>query len=381
MIWSRSNGSVSAVPLGEAFKSLLTGEGLGPERMATSATSQFLLQYAPSAPGGVARPLDLPNTVLAGAFGDMPGAVAAAQLSSDQDAAAPATPTLPPPNNQAIPPPPPPPGGNQGLPPPPPPAVAAAATPTATLPTAAAAVPPPPPAAGAAAGVPAPGAVPGVPAPGAPVPGAPVPGAPAPGAAGAAAPTNADRCYNDEQITFSPADPRVSNEMLVAVTSSRPHPYGRLAGTEKTTFVRERPGQLGYVWEWTIALTWPGRHEYTFYVDSTIPCKTIEITVRQALATRTPTPYAFNGDNGNSNSNNNGNSNSNGNSNDNSNGADLYNCNAFVSQQQAQAVLRADPSDPNRLDTENNQSRDGIACYPGFPYANLATDYTPVPVP
>ncbi|MAG36010.1 MAG: hypothetical protein CL878_07190 [Dehalococcoidia bacterium] len=37
---------------------------------------------------------------------------------------------------------------------------------------------------------------------------------------------------------------------------------------------------------------------------------------------------------------------------------DVFNCNAFSSQAQAQAVLRADPSDPNRLDGD----RDGLAC-------------------
>jgi hypothetical protein len=37
---------------------------------------------------------------------------------------------------------------------------------------------------------------------------------------------------------------------------------------------------------------------------------------------------------------------------------DAYNCANFSSQAQAQAVLRADPSDPNRLDADN----DGIAC-------------------
>ncbi|MDO8670176.1 MAG: excalibur calcium-binding domain-containing protein [Dehalococcoidia bacterium] len=37
---------------------------------------------------------------------------------------------------------------------------------------------------------------------------------------------------------------------------------------------------------------------------------------------------------------------------------DCYNCDAFVSQAQAQALLRAAPSDPNRLDTD----KDGIAC-------------------
>ena len=37
---------------------------------------------------------------------------------------------------------------------------------------------------------------------------------------------------------------------------------------------------------------------------------------------------------------------------------DAYNCPKFASQTQAQAVLRADPSDPNRLDAD----KDGIAC-------------------
>jgi hypothetical protein len=37
---------------------------------------------------------------------------------------------------------------------------------------------------------------------------------------------------------------------------------------------------------------------------------------------------------------------------------DRYNCADFASQAQAQAVLRADPTDPNRLDGD----ADGIAC-------------------
>ncbi len=37
---------------------------------------------------------------------------------------------------------------------------------------------------------------------------------------------------------------------------------------------------------------------------------------------------------------------------------DRYNCSAFASQADAQAVLRADPRDPNKLDAD----RDGIAC-------------------
>ena len=37
---------------------------------------------------------------------------------------------------------------------------------------------------------------------------------------------------------------------------------------------------------------------------------------------------------------------------------DAFNCGDFASQAAAQAVLRADPTDPNRLDTD----RDGVAC-------------------
>jgi micrococcal nuclease len=40
------------------------------------------------------------------------------------------------------------------------------------------------------------------------------------------------------------------------------------------------------------------------------------------------------------------------------NQGDRYNCPDFQSQADAQSVLRADPSDPNRLDTD----RDGVAC-------------------
>ena len=49
---------------------------------------------------------------------------------------------------------------------------------------------------------------------------------------------------------------------------------------------------------------------------------------------------------------------------------DRYNCKDFASQAQAQAVLRADPRDPNRLDRD----RDGIACEKNPP----PRDMTPV---
>lgn len=191
----------------------------------------------------------------------------------------------------------------------------------------------------------------------------------------------ADPCYGDELITYSPETPRIGNELLIAVTSAHPHPYGRLAGTERTTFVRERAGQRGYVWEWTVQPSYPGQHEYIFYVDSTVPCQQIQLRVLQSLATRTPTPTKTPRPyNWSSSSNDNGNNNGNDNNFDNnvSNtsfvyapvidpagyvtpGQDIYDCSTFQSQSQAQRVLRYDPSDPNRLDSEDGFV-DGIAC-------------------
>jgi hypothetical protein len=361
MVWSRSTGSVTAIPLGETFRQVLTGDGLGPERTAAAAGSPFLMQVKTASPNGVARPGDLPNTVLSTAFTAGNPSINAAQLSSDPYGTQTPTPTSPV-------------AAQTNLNPPPPPPPAALATVTPTLAGAIGAVPPPP------------GAVTG--------------GSTTTGAV-AAAPTGTDACYHDEQITFAPAEPRVNNEVLIAVTSSRPHPYGRLAGTEKTTFVRERTGQLGYVWEWTVALSYPGRQKYTFYVDSTVPCKEIELTVRQALTTPTQTPTKtatpWGWDNGNSNNNNN---NSNGNSNDNGSSnltyprvnaasyftnppTDMVNCVSLGSQYNAQQVLRYGVQtllvgDPNLLDSEDGVI-DGVACST-FDYGVYSNDDDTTPV-
>lgn len=53
---------------------------------------------------------------------------------------------------------------------------------------------------------------------------------------------------------------------------------------------------------------------------------------------------------------------------------DAYNCAHFKSQAEAQAVLRADPSDPNRLDTDRPRP-DGIAC------ENNPPPFDQIPVP
>ena len=107
-----------------------------------------------------------------------------------------------------------------------------------------------------------------------------------------------DLCYGDEQILFAPDTPRVGSDLVITVSSAHSHPYGRLAGTERTTFVREHPGQLGTVWEWTVSPTAPGEHEYTYYVDSTIPCAKVRLRVQQALGSVSTSSSS--GDNGSS---------------------------------------------------------------------------------
>jgi hypothetical protein len=339
MTWDAATGTVSAVPLGEVFRAVLTGEGLSPELTAQAAPSPFYRQFDPALPGGVARPSDLPDTVLTGAFSSVSNN-AIADLAS-QGTPFP-TPGMPP-----------------GLP------STASTVGTAT-----------------------------------PTPYAGLPDSGLPGTATTASPLGSgpagpDLCYGDEQITYSPTEPRAGNELLIAVTSSRPHPYPRLAGTERTQFVRERPGQSGYVWEWTIQLTYPGDQDYTFYVDSTVPCQKTRIRIRTQLATKVPTPYNYNP------SSNNNNNNGNNNGNDNISRApsidptayvgrgDAYDCRSFASQAQAQAILRADPADPNRLDIDN----DGVACEEyenSYPYPHdvdespvvritSTTTFTPVP--
>jgi hypothetical protein len=205
MEFDQPTGQVQTVPLGEAFKAILTGQNLTPDLATDAQSSPFFRQYSLTAPNGLAQPNLLPDTEMSGAF----------QPDGQSAAAAP----------------------------PPAQAGSATATPTSTTSGQAAAGP--------------------------------------------------DQCAGDEQMTFVPGDPRAGTELLIAVSSSRRHAYPKLTGTEKTTFSLERQGQLGHVWEWTVQLTYPGDHEYTFYVDSTMPCKALTLRVRSALATSTPEPYDY----------------------------------------------------------------------------------------
>ncbi|MCC6177051.1 MAG: hypothetical protein IT305_17215 [Chloroflexi bacterium] len=307
MTYDARTGVVETLPLGQVFKAVVTGQNLPPDLEAAARQSPFYRQFDPNAPGSVARPAALADTNLADAF--LPDGTTAAAVAQQQSPPPwwELTPTVTP-NGYQPPAPPPPytfPGGNAGYPTPTmtpygyqaPPGYAGFQTPTATP-------------YGYQAGYPTPNT------------GFPV------GAATTGTP-GSDPCYGDEQMTYVPETPRVGNDLIVAISSARPHPYGRLMGTERAEKLGDRPGQLGWVQEWKIVPSYPGDHEYTFYVDSTIPCKKIQLKVEKALATRTPTPtktpkpYYYNG-----NSNGNDNSNSNGNANNNSNftsgTADVY---------------------------------------------------------
>lgn len=62
---------------------------------------------------------------------------------------------------------------------------------------------------------------------------------------------------------------------------------------------------------------------------------TVPLTAQESAPTFDPSPYIGQGD--------------------------AFNCADFVSQADAQAVLRADPTDPNQLDTDRPHP-DGVAC-------------------
>lgn len=99
-------------------------------------------------------------------------------------------------------------------------------------------------------------------------------------------------CQGDELMTFAPGAPVLGNELLIAVTSAKTHQYVRLTGLLNPTFLREREGQRGWVWEWTTTLSFPGRHDFTFYVDSTVVCTANYVVVSPAPGAVTATPTA-----------------------------------------------------------------------------------------
>jgi hypothetical protein len=186
-----------ALLLADYFKAILTGEPLPPDLWEAAVSSRFYRQYDPSAPLGVARPADLPDTNLREAF---PASVL-----------------------QRI---------------------------------------------------------------------ASMPPAPTP-----IRPLGPATCLGDEQMHFSPAVPVVGNDILILVTSAASHQHVRLTSPLNPTFVREREGHRGRVWEWTTRASFRGQVEFTFHVDSTVVCAANSVTVlphpgtpdAAPASTRTPT--------------------------------------------------------------------------------------------
>ena len=70
-------------------------------------------------------------------------------------------------------------------------------------------------------------------------------------------------CEGDEHVSFAPYRPYVGQTVLIAVTSRRPHVGVWLSGIPLPTLIREREGQLGWVWDFVVALDQPGWHEFT----------------------------------------------------------------------------------------------------------------------
>ena len=296
MAFDAASAVVETVPLGETFRAILTGEGIPGDLIASAQSSPYYAQFQPSAVNAIARPEALPDSSLAGAF-QVSGSAGFTSAAAGQTGAQPPYPTYDPYATPSATPW----GGTSAW-----------ETPTATPwgGTSAWGTPTATPWGGTSGQFPNSGTG----GTGGSIGGSGIQSSGGMSPNPAASP-GVDMCYGDEQITYAPLEPRVGNEFLIAVSSSRPHPYGRLAGTEATQFQRERQGQLGLVWEWIVRPTYPGAHKYTFYVDSTIPCKEIEINVLEQLATatpkptKTPTPYGWDNGNGNGNSNNNSNDN------------------------------------------------------------------------
>ena len=68
MVWNATTNTVEAVPLGDVFRAVLTGDGLTPDITAEATGSAYFRQLDASAPNGVARPADLPDSTLSSAF-------------------------------------------------------------------------------------------------------------------------------------------------------------------------------------------------------------------------------------------------------------------------------------------------------------------------
>lgn len=106
-----------------------------------------------------------------------------------------------------------------------------------------------------------------------------------------AAPSGFDTCVGDEKMQFAGAgNATFGDSVFVTVTSSKLHTNVVLTGPDGPTFLRQRTGQEGYVWDYQVVIKSPGHHDYTFYVDTTTVCTANGFDLPNAVATSTPTP-------------------------------------------------------------------------------------------
>lgn len=106
-----------------------------------------------------------------------------------------------------------------------------------------------------------------------------------------ALPSGSDTCVGDERMSFAGAgNATFGDSVFISVTSSRLHTNVVLTGPDGPTFLRQRTGQEGYVWDYQVVIKTPGHHDYTFYVDSTTVCTANGFDLPNAIATSTPTP-------------------------------------------------------------------------------------------
>ena len=68
MHFDASCGCTQGILVGEYLKAVITGRSLPPDLAADMQGSRFLNQYSPGSPGWVARPGEMPNTDMTGAF-------------------------------------------------------------------------------------------------------------------------------------------------------------------------------------------------------------------------------------------------------------------------------------------------------------------------
>jgi len=99
-----------------------------------------------------------------------------------------------------------------------------------------------------------------------------------------------DTCSGDELMRFAGASTaNIGDTVLISITSSRNHTNVVVTGTDNPVFLRVRSGQTGYVWDYQVVIKTPGRHDYTFYVDTIIPCTANFFTTPNIVPTSTAT--------------------------------------------------------------------------------------------